>query len=196
MKIVNNFEQIKSMLKYEDENDFYFVQIIQRKKEHENLCKNNKLIKTYHIASNKLLDKFSSEICILCKEFKARAYIHLARRNKKDLVTDMLVLLAESIRYNQYKHVNRVFNHVCGRSKGKDRTWIVDLDYLSCGCIERVKERVSELQGYTSDGETHLIETPNGHHLITKPFNVAKFKQEFPFIKVHKNKPTILYAHV
>ncbi|WP_265091158.1 hypothetical protein, partial [Acinetobacter baumannii] len=37
------------------------------------------------------------------------------------------------------------------------------------------------------------IPTMNGCHLITKPFNLQKFKEKFPEIDVHKNNPTILY---
>lgn len=37
------------------------------------------------------------------------------------------------------------------------------------------------------------IPTVNGYHLITKPFNLQKFKEIFPYIDVHKNNPTLLY---
>lgn len=38
------------------------------------------------------------------------------------------------------------------------------------------------------------IPTMNGCHLITKPFNLQKFKEKFPKIDVHKNNPTVLYV--
>lgn len=53
--MINNFEQIKSLLKFEDENEFYFLQIIQRKKDHKEsnfklgISNNNRLIKAYYI---------------------------------------------------------------------------------------------------------------------------------------------------
>ena len=39
-----------------------------------------------------------------------------------------------------------------------------------------------------------LIETKNGYHLITKPFNSKVFGEKYPEIEIHKNNPTILYV--
>lgn len=39
------------------------------------------------------------------------------------------------------------------------------------------------------------IPTKNGYHLITRPFDVAKFQDKFlNYIDLHKNNPTILYV--
>ena len=38
------------------------------------------------------------------------------------------------------------------------------------------------------------VKTKSGWHLITKPFNIQKFKEKYPDIDVHKNNPTLLYC--
>lgn len=38
-----------------------------------------------------------------------------------------------------------------------------------------------------------ILETKNGFHIITNPFNLKLFKDIFPEIDVHKSSPTILY---
>ena len=38
-----------------------------------------------------------------------------------------------------------------------------------------------------------IIPTKNGHHIITKPFDVRNFSSQYPDIEIHKNNPTILY---
>ena len=38
------------------------------------------------------------------------------------------------------------------------------------------------------------IPTKSGYHLITTPFNLQQFKEEYPDIDVHKNNPTLLYC--
>ena len=38
-----------------------------------------------------------------------------------------------------------------------------------------------------------IIPTKNGHHLITKRFDVMSFKQEYPDIDIQKKNPTLLY---
>jgi len=40
-----------------------------------------------------------------------------------------------------------------------------------------------------------IIETKNGYHLITKPFNSQTFGEKYPEIEIHRNNPTILYVN-
>ena len=55
--MIDNFEQIRSILKFEDDY-FYFIQIIQRKKENPHLSgSNNRIIRSYNIDSLKKFDK-------------------------------------------------------------------------------------------------------------------------------------------
>jgi hypothetical protein len=39
-----------------------------------------------------------------------------------------------------------------------------------------------------------LMLIKNGVHLITTPFNLQQFKEEYQDIDVHKNNPTLLYC--
>ena len=51
--MIDNFDLIKTMLKFESEDDFYFAQIIQRKKDNPNGVNgsnnSSRLIKAYYI---------------------------------------------------------------------------------------------------------------------------------------------------
>ena len=48
--------------------------------------------------------------------------------------------------------------------------------------------------GYTSGPKIEaVIPTKNGHHLITKRFDVLEFKKEYPNIDIQKKNPTLLY---
>jgi hypothetical protein len=38
-----------------------------------------------------------------------------------------------------------------------------------------------------------LIPSKSGFHIIMKPFNLQKFKSEYPDVEIHKNNPTNLY---
>jgi hypothetical protein len=38
-----------------------------------------------------------------------------------------------------------------------------------------------------------IIPTKNGHHLITKKFDVMKFKEKYPDLDIQKRNPTLLY---
>jgi len=100
--MINNFEQIKDLMKFEDENEFYFLQIIQRKKEHSDLGRNNRLIKAYHVFSFEKLEQYQNEIIGLCEKFNARAYIHLNRRNSKVVGFEMMELIATNLKNNHF----------------------------------------------------------------------------------------------
>ena len=118
--MVDNFEQIKKLLKFDSEEEFYFVQILQRTKENPNLGKNNNLIRTYNVYSLEYLDK---------------------KNQRYSEITNIL--------YN-------------------------------CEPINTVKIITK-------------IETKNGFHLISRPFNSQKFGEWLPTIQIHKNNPTILF---
>ena len=92
--MVDNFKLIRNYLKFESEDDFYFLQIIKRKKDGPgpNGIKitgtNNKsrTIKAYYISSVEYLDSIEAEVKHLCDYFNARAMITLSRRSYKKLL--------------------------------------------------------------------------------------------------------------
>ena len=193
-KMINNFEQIKSLLKFEDDY-FYFIQIIQRKKEIPELGSNNRIIRSYMISSLEKLEKNEAEIIQMCQMFNARAYIHLNRRKWNRIALECLRHNAELIANGQHDGIKSSLETVVGRHncepKG-EKTWIVDID--------------TKLPQYTMqvEGDINIIEpeglkvksilpTKNGYHLITSPFNSQIFKEKYPEIDIHKDNPTILY---
>ena len=42
---MNNFQKIKPVLKFENENDFYFIQILKRRKDNPEMDRDVKVIK-------------------------------------------------------------------------------------------------------------------------------------------------------
>ena len=50
--MINNLKIIKSLLTFESKDDFYYLQILQRKKENPQLGSNRRVIKNYYINSN------------------------------------------------------------------------------------------------------------------------------------------------
>lgn len=201
--MINNFDLISSKLKFENEHEFYFLQIIQRKKEVPDLGSNNRVIKTYYVYSLEKLEKYKQEIIDLCTQFNARAYIHLNRRNSKVLAFEMLELLAKNIKSEDYNQLGNLYNSVCGHHHSdKDKTWIIDLDGDEVNNIKQIKETIEYLEPLlftnldTGKCESKIIAeipTKNGIHLITKPFNSQKFGVKYPNIDLHKNNPTILF---
>ena len=195
--MINNLEQIKSLLKFENENEFYFVQVIQRSKENPDLGKNNNLVKAYYVYSLEYLDKKFPEMVKLAEVFNARVYIHLNRRNAYNIALELMEDLAHNIRSNALKTLSKSYSSVCGKHHSeKDKTWIVDIDIedKNSQIIIDIIGTINSLEPRTEEGKlVKVIYTKNGVHLITKPFNSQKFSEIYPEISLHKNNPTILY---
>lgn len=193
---IDNFSQISHLIKFDSEDDFYFLQIIQRKKEHEELNSNNRVIKSYYIKSVDHLLKMKDEIVKLCDVFNARAYINLNKRSFEKCALYSMKSIADRIINKQFVDTPKTFNTVCGQlGANGDKIWIVDFDgqddrfiNSSLNFIERECEPIG-------NKFIAIIPTKNGKHLIVKPFNLQTFKEAYPEIDVHKNNPTILYVN-
>lgn len=202
-KEVNNFEQISALLKFNNKHEFYFVQVIQRKKEVEGLGRSNRLIKSYYIYSKEKLEQYREEIITLCQVLNARAYIHLNRRHEKTVALEAMKEMAHFISVEQYTTISKIYNTSCGRVSSIDKTWIIDIDYLTGHFIpsidgvlrDKICETLAVIEPLHTTKIIANIPTKNGYHLITRPFNTEKFSKEFPQIDIHKNNPTILYAY-
>ena len=198
--MVSNFEQIKKILKFE-EDYFYFIQIIQRKKEIPELGANNRIVRSYMISSLEKLEKNEAEIIKMCVMFNARAYIHLNRRKWSRIALECLRHNAELIANGQNDGIKASLETVIGRNncepKG-EKTWIVDIDD-----VENVSPLMMAFIDYecepkaidVNDGKcVAIIPTKNGFHLITKPFNTQTFGEKYPDVDIHKDNPTVLYV--
>jgi hypothetical protein len=191
--MIDNLAQIKTLLTFQSEDEFYFIQIIKRKKENPEMGSNNVTIATYYIDSLKKLDQLNSEILMLCEHHNARAYINLNVRSYKKIGFQLIGEIGKHLMNEEYKSIRNLYNSVVGSSGSlRDKTWIVDIDAPDMKNILFIKELIESLK---PDGEKLVTEIPtkNGCHLITKPFDLREFMNEYPGIEVHKNNPTILY---
>ena len=83
--MTDNFELIKKLIKENytlNKGDFFFLQILKRRKENPDLKKDVSLIDNFFIIDDKDLDNYKQQIINLCQEHNARAYIRLNKRNE------------------------------------------------------------------------------------------------------------------
>lgn len=199
--MINNYEQIKPLLKFENEGDFYFVQIIQRKKDKKEIDvelkgsdNSSRLIKAYYIYSIEQFDKQIGEMIILADLFKARIGINLNKRNSKDISLEMLALLAHNIKSNHTSTLHRLYNTICGQHHSeKDKTWILDVDHKNMREINDMINVVDRACLPNGNKFISLIPSKSGFHVITKAFDTREFSKLYPNVEIHKNNPTNLY---
>lgn len=198
--MVNNFDIIEKMLTFDDKEDFYFLQILQRKKENPQIGSNSRVIRTYYITSTDHLKYEMQGIQELCKVFNSRAYINLNKRNFKKTFFKLQKLILEQAENGSYSSFPYAFDTICGKyHSSEDKSWIVDLDYDDSmnftEMVYEVEKFIETLQPKSEYAKIIAeIPTKNGLHLITSPFNLQEFKKKFPQIDVHKNNPTLLYT--
>jgi len=202
--MTDNLDIILPLLNFKSEDDYYFLQIIARKKDKPTFKvsgTNNsaRLIRTYNITSREsLVDKYE-EIKAVCNLFNARAMIGLNRRSFYASSIEMMVQLSRNIQSTNYNN-SRVWNNVSGKYHPiKDKCWIVDIDSPELKYL-LVFKRILNNPELLPEGDKIIAEIPskNGIHLITKPFNTMMFEtlrtREFmPKLDIHKNNPTNLY---
>jgi hypothetical protein len=201
--MIDNLEQIKKLLNFDNEGDFYMLYVFKRKKDQPEGERDNhqsvRTIKTYCVENIEYLDKRYDEIKQLCEMFKARAYIHVQKQNQKDVSLDMLVGLAERIKNGQHRQ-QHLFDSIVGQLKTKEKRWIIDIDNVSVDTFSHdifyldMRDYINELQVEAGkDTGMTFIKTKSGFHIITQPFNVMKFKEKYPEVDVQKKNPTLLY---
>ena len=196
--MINNFNLITPWFEnLLDQGDFYFVQIIQRKKECD-ISSNCNVIKDYHFFDKEHFLSKRNEITTLCKTFNARAYFWINPRNCKEVQYEILKETIEALEqntHNLFKCVSRSIGRK--RSNKYQAKWILDFDTKDWSIINKYLDLVKECR---PEGEKIKYDLPtvNGIHIITTPFDIEQFKQklaiaQLPNINIHKDNPTVLY---
>ena len=213
--MVDNFDIIKPLLKFNDHQDFYFLQILLRKKDGNEVPAGSdnqrRLVRDYHITSPEMLDEIKEDVIQRCNETNARAYLRLNKRNYKTIAMAYAQETLEKARKGeQFGNTYNEINSVIGRfpeGHKEDKTWLVDIDDNGpdSGVVSAVKSIIARCEPKDDDDNKKVISvipTRSGTHLITKPFNLQKFnqlkKEELSGVEseiaVLYDNPTILYA--
>ena len=218
---VNNFDLIRTLLKFEDKDDFYFLQIIQRKKDGNIVPSANsgyRTIKTYYIRSIEDFERRRPAIIQLCEQNHARAYINLNVRNAKEVALTAAKAYIDLVREDRCEQGHRVYDHACGVTPkaGIKKKWIVDVDELTKEQVDIICKKICKcrsaypmenLDSTIFDNIIAEIPTAHGIHIITHGFDVGRFKEILEqttsvnltkeqikeITTVKKDNPTLLY---
>jgi hypothetical protein len=196
---MNNFLRIKELLKFDDPDKFYFIQILKRRKDNPGMGKDMCNIDNFCVYSIQDYERYEARIIDVCERNNARAYIRLNRRSDKKIALQMLARMAQMIASEQY-NIRKLYYSIAGEYHSEeDKTWIVDIDWKDFEGkkteVARIATITEELQMATGrEPMTEYIPTKNGTHIITRPFNLQKLKKEYPGLDIHKDNPTLLYC--
>lgn len=201
--IIDNFNLISEFVSFNNENEFYFLQIIQRKKDNNkelHVDQNYRVIKSFYLYSKEELLNLKDRIIELCTANNARAYINLNVRNTREIALHCIEFFAKVLRENDKFIGHTIWDKMCGTYKatGNKALWIVDLDTKDLEIVRDYMDVINTCRGNDNNHIKLTIPTANGYHLITSGFDLTQFRlalEEYNLtqVDIHKNNPTLLY---
>ena len=195
--MIDNIEKIKPLLKFESSDDFYYIQVFQRRKDNpDSLEKNTVNIKDYFIHSFEYLDKKYEEIKKLCTFFNARAGIRLNKRSYRKVAYRTLNNITAQMMQDDFHSTKQSFSKACGQCHNEtNKKWIIDIDEADLHKEDDICEVINILCLPEDDSKLYVrLPSKSGIHLISKPFNMQQFSMKFPEIDIHKDNPTTLFC--
>jgi len=193
--MIDVIDKIIPMLEFRSEDDFYYLQILQRKKENDELGSNSRVIKNYYIGSVAYFEEHYEEIKSLCKKFNARAMLRLNRRSYEKTAFHTMINISNTIMNRDFKSVKACYDRACGQVHNEsNKKWIVDIDDKNTD-LKRIQSAIKFCMPNEGEDKTYcVLPTKNGYHIITSPFNVQQFQQTSRLeIDIHKDNPINLY---
>jgi hypothetical protein len=200
---VDNFELLEELLTFEDDDTFYHLQILKRRKENPEISHGNILLSTFYVRSAEHLQKLKDDVTAICDATNSRAYLNLTARSFRAASFEALKLTATALSNESYR-THRSFESATGKTRraGAPKRWIVDIDDMAW-FAENEHLLVTAINACAPLGCKLIdkVPTPNGVHLIMDPFNLQELhtwalEARMTLPDVHKNNPTILYAAV
>lgn len=201
-QIVNNFKLLRDYLVFSNPNEFYFVQIIQRKKDgNSGLRVRNgyRLIKSYYIYSLEEFDALQDRWIELCENNNARAYINLNVRNAQEVALECIKKYSDLVLNRSAFQGNNVWDSTCGstRARGHKALWVIDIDAPEV--FESIRNIIYSCR-HTNPFTLFTVPTVHGYHILCNGFDLNQFSQlikdnGIDKVDIHKNNPTLLYYH-
>ena len=201
--MIDNFEQIERLLTFENEHEFYMLQILKRKKENPQMKGDSIPVKTVYIYKKGQLLELKKDLIHLAEYENARIYINLNVKSFKKCACLTLAEMAKRIGNDDFHKPYKVFDSVAGSSGScRDPRWIYDVDWADvlendteeerAKFLNEMRERFANIEP-VGDKFVDIIPTKNGVHVVTKAFNPTLTGKLYPKVSLHKNNPTLVY---
>jgi len=195
--MINNFSTLKPFITFTSPSDFYFLQILKRRKDNPGQTGDVHVIHNYFIYSVEQYESLEEKVIKLCTDNNARAYLRLNKRNDYKIGLQVLRKSAQLLADGNPKAIKNVYESVCGEFHHDPiKKWIVDIDVHypdNQVTAFAISEFISKIEPIGPKVLAN-IPTKNGLHLITTAFNKAKFKEIYSEIDIHGDNPTVLFC--
>lgn len=196
--LINNFNLIWKMLDFKSDDDYYFIELIQRRKDFPegSNVKSQTCVGTYMIKSRDQFENLENEIKLICRMHNARAYINPSRKSLKKTTVLLAEQLFGMIVQGDCHKLNSRLASAAGLCKPESdaKLFVVDLDTKDNNVFQKVENILASRVDIKA-----VVPTVNGVHFITAPFNCMDFHAEClkskidPVPEIKHNSPTLLF---
>lgn len=186
---------------------YYVIELMRRGKDNPDMPAANYHFKNYYIYSWKDLDKYEAEIKDICTLLRLRAYCSVNYKSMAQVALDAMAESARRLAAHDYKKFYNIFESCSGKYVDKsNNVWIIDIDNINLS-DEKDLCNVNILSGFINNMESghkvnviYTMPTKSGVHLMTHPFNLQRFNQEWNkallSVDIKKNHLTLLYENL
>lgn len=199
--MIDNFKIVRDqILDFRSNDDYYFVELIQRRKDFPegSNVKSQTCVGIYMIKSQDQFDNLEDEIKMICRMHNARAYINPSRKSLKRTTVLLAEQLFGMITQGDCHKLNSRLESAAGLCKpeGDAKLFVVDLDTKDNVTFQKVENILASYDGHVVKA---VVPTVNGFHFITAPFNCMDFHAAClkakidPVPEIKHNSPTLLF---
>lgn len=188
---------------------FYTIEIIGRSKDNARIIAGNHKFKTYYIRTIEDLDKYESEIKLLCDTLNMRAYISINHKSMKHVTLNTMAEYASRIAQDNFDKPYSLFDSCAAKYvERSEQLWIIDVDKDDADSYNTSVDELTVYYGTIIEKEcapkkpvVEVIPTKSGAHIITHPFNTIEFANKACRHKsidglIKKNHLTLIYENI
>ena len=186
---------------------YYVIELMRRGKDNPDLPAANYHFKNYYIYSWRDLDRYEEEIKNICTLLNLRAYCSVNYKLMSQVSLDTLAESARRIAAHDYKKFYNIFESCSGKFvDNKNNLWVVDVDDIDlldekdCCKVKILITFINNMESGHKVNVLYTMPTKSGVHLITHPFNLQRFNQEWNkalfSVDIKKNHLTLLYENL
>ena len=183
---------------------YYVIELMRRGKDNPDMPAANYHFRNYYIYSWRDLNRYEEEIKNICNLLNLRAYCSVNYKLMSQVALDTLAEFARRIAAHDYKKFYNIFESCSGKFvDSKNNLWVIDIDNVNIdkhedACkIAEISRLINNMESGYSENVVYYMPTKSGMHIITHPFNLQHFNEEYDNetlpLDIKKNHLTLLY---
>lgn len=179
---VDNFDLIKPLLKWEKEGQFYYIQLLKRKKDgttkYSNKNNSSRLVNKYCIYNIEQFEEKEKEIKGICDLLKCRAGIHLNKLTDETVTKEAARRFLDAVISENY-HTNGTLESIYGSHiTSKEKKVFIDIDTKDEEILNKTISFINSLQPFDKTNKVlQILPTYSGFHLVSENFRKDHFTE-------------------